>query len=302
MNGGYVLAPLFLFFGAVSVNSAFRIRGARVEALPRRCAWACGNADYRPADGRRHQLPGAARATTTYANWLSGACVKTVMTMLASKGFQDFANPVLRSGHAAARAQCYGLHFAARAFEIVVHHDKIIAARNSTFPAGRVRAAAESRLRNPGRARDSRSRSSREGGRMKMATASGSFSFTCSAPCTSISRTRSFFCAALRRATSAACRTSSCRRPGRIPEIRPAPPSAEIQLRYEIVPFAVAFRLARRARGARNRKHRAAAVRRSFSTSVDLPEPDGPETINTIGGGLLIRCSAPVRAVFRSRT
>ena len=46
--------------------------------------------------------------------------------------------------------------------------------------------------RNPARAlRNRRSSSSFAGGRIKMATAAGSFCFTCSAPCTSISRTRS---------------------------------------------------------------------------------------------------------------
>src|SRR4029077_17427638 len=41
---------------------------------------------------------------------------------------------------------------------------------------------------------------------------------------------------------------------------------------------------------------------RIFSTRVDFPEPEGPETISTRGSAALIRCFAPVRAVFRPRT
>src|ERR1700726_1905057 len=41
---------------------------------------------------------------------------------------------------------------------------------------------------------------------------------------------------------------------------------------------------------------------RILSTSVDLPEPEGPETISTRGSAELIRCFAPVHGVFRSRT
>src|SRR5260370_31218785 len=40
-----------------------------------------------------------------------------------------------------------------------------------------------------------------------------------------------------------------------------------------------------------------------FCTRVDFPEPDGPDTISSSGAisfAAVIRCSAPVRAAFRS--
>ena len=78
----------------------------------------------------------------------------------------------------------------------------------------------------------------------------------------------------------------------------------EFRFGDKIIAFSGAFRRARRARGARDRKHRARQLPQLLRPSVDLPEPDGPGDDEDPGGSRpasFIRRSAPVPAVSRSR-
>src|ERR1700683_3772497 len=146
------------------------------------------------------------------------------------------------------------------------------------------------------------SSSDREGGRTKTATAPGNFCFTCKAPWTSISRTKSFF---------SACASFSDLRgvpyqffPNTCAYSRKSPRSticwnsgSETKL-YHLPSLSVL-------RGMRVVHETDSMVPgncKIFSTRVDFPEPDGPETMSTNGSDLLILCSALVRVSFRFRT
>ena len=115
---------------------------------------------------------------------------------------------------------------------------------------------------------------------MKMATASGSFFFTCCAPCTSISSTRS---SPVARASSSClrgvpyqCFPKHLRVLQKLARATLRSNSASEMKSYHFPGLSVG---ARRPRGARNGKHHARQAS-SLCTSVDLPEPEGPETMN----------------------
>src|SRR5258707_8009516 len=65
-------------------------------------------------------------ASTTYANWLSGAFVCTVISVFPPKRCQKFFHPGPPARAGAAQCGHDGLHFASRAFHVFVHHAKII--------------------------------------------------------------------------------------------------------------------------------------------------------------------------------
>src|ERR1700693_393384 len=65
--------------------------------------------------------------TTTYANWLSGGSLNTAMFRSASKGLQNFANSFFIPRHPASRAECNGLDFFTCALDIVVDDGVIVA-------------------------------------------------------------------------------------------------------------------------------------------------------------------------------
>src|SRR5271169_4180966 len=65
-------------------------------------------------------------ASTTYANWLCGALVCTVISVLPSKRRKDLVHAIMAPPARAAHRHDNGLSFATRAIHVVVHHTKII--------------------------------------------------------------------------------------------------------------------------------------------------------------------------------
>src|SRR6202795_159032 len=65
-------------------------------------------------------------ARTTYANWLSGALVCTVMSLLPSKRSQNLLHHFAAPQARAAQRRNDGLCFPSRAFHVVVHYTKIV--------------------------------------------------------------------------------------------------------------------------------------------------------------------------------
>src|SRR5690348_13655200 len=65
--------------------------------------------------------------TTTYANWLSGASLRTGMGRSASERHQNFANSIFVPRDAATRPERNGLGFTPGAVEVVVDKRKVIA-------------------------------------------------------------------------------------------------------------------------------------------------------------------------------
>src|SRR5450432_4029569 len=65
-------------------------------------------------------------ASTTYANWLSGAFVSTVISVFPPKRCQKFFHSILTPRFCTTQ-RCYdGLHFASCPFDIVIHYAKIV--------------------------------------------------------------------------------------------------------------------------------------------------------------------------------
>src|SRR6201987_900128 len=67
-------------------------------------------------------------ATTTYANWLSGASRETAISRSASKRLQNFSNSLFVPRHPATRPERDRLSFPSGAFEVVIYHRKVVAA------------------------------------------------------------------------------------------------------------------------------------------------------------------------------
>src|SRR6202008_442794 len=65
-------------------------------------------------------------ASTTYANWLSGAFVCTVISVFPPKRCQKFFHQGPPSRGRAAQGGYTRLRFASRAFHVIVYHAKII--------------------------------------------------------------------------------------------------------------------------------------------------------------------------------
>jgi len=127
----------------------------------------------------------------------------------------------------------------------------------------------------------------------------GSLRRTCKAPCTSISRTRSSPCCVA--ASSHFFGVPYQFFPNTCAYSRNWPVSticwnslSETKL-YHLPSLSVL----RGARVVHETDNMVPGNSRIFSTSVDFPEPDGPETIITSGPDSLIRCSAPAPAIFR---
>src|ERR1700728_19568 len=65
--------------------------------------------------------------TTTYANWLSGGSLNTAIFRSASKGLQNFANSFFITRHPASRAERNGLDFLTCALDVIVDDGVIVA-------------------------------------------------------------------------------------------------------------------------------------------------------------------------------
>src|ERR1700751_5981881 len=65
-------------------------------------------------------------ASTTYANWLSGALVCTVMSLLPSKRCQNLIDPIAAPCARASQRRYDGLRFFSRTFHIIVHYNEIV--------------------------------------------------------------------------------------------------------------------------------------------------------------------------------
>src|ERR1700690_3252743 len=139
---------------------------------------------------------------------------------------------------------------------------------------------------------------------MKIATAPGRFFFTCIAPWTSISRTRFF---RLERASSSQRRgvpyqflPKTCAYSRNSPDCFMRSNSSSDTKLYHLPRLSVW-------RGGRVVHETDSSVlgrSRMLWTSVDLPEPEGPETMKTSGSALVAIATldfGPVLGVFRSR-
>ena len=116
-----------------------------------------------------------------------------------------------------------------------------------------------------------------------MATAAGNFRFTCSAPCTSISSTRS---RPLRRASSShlrgvpyRCLPKTRAYSRNSPWLTLRSNSASDTKSYHFPALSVSLG----GRVVHEMENIVPGTSSIFFTSVDLPEPDGPETMNTSG-------------------